>query len=352
MESYEEVLSESSRFSLSLSNPNDSTNLGKQVTIGSGSRKDNDDANSLAYESDGEDGVVWEDDVGEEEEKKLALGLIGRIWTKRTVNPNAFMSTIKNIWALKHGIKTSNIGKNKYLFQFHHWRDKRKVVEGQPWHFDHYAILLGELGEIEKPSEAVLFRLPIWVRFYDVPFKGRYNEGNAMILGNKVGEFLMHDKREMLGMEKSMRIRVLLDVRKPLKKLINLKMRGGFSNRISVKYESLSLFCFFCGRLAHGTKDCDDHHGEGSPVKIFNGGLKASPWRSVREQFEGEGDAGNSFCARNLFVAKPKSLPLSSPIKDKVDSVVKMLDKVDLSTHEKNDIVTWTCRGRWDRNTS
>lgn len=79
-------------------------------------------------------------------------------------------------------------------------------MEGQPWHFDHHAILLGELEEIEKPSEAVLFQLPIWVRFYDVSFKGRYNEGNAMILGNKVGDFLMHDKRKTLGMEKSMRI--------------------------------------------------------------------------------------------------------------------------------------------------
>lgn len=48
--------------------------------------------------------------MGEEEENKLALGLIGRIWTKRNVNPNAFMNIIKSIWALKYGLEISDIG--------------------------------------------------------------------------------------------------------------------------------------------------------------------------------------------------------------------------------------------------
>lgn len=53
-----------------------------------------------------------------------------------------------------------------------------------------------------------MFQLPVWARFYDVPLKGRHIGGNAMILGNKVGEYVMHDTRETLGLEKSMRVRV------------------------------------------------------------------------------------------------------------------------------------------------
>lgn len=63
-ELHKELLSDSSRTLLSLSNPNNSTYLGKQVTMESCSRKDNDDINLLVHESDGEDDVVWEDDVG------------------------------------------------------------------------------------------------------------------------------------------------------------------------------------------------------------------------------------------------------------------------------------------------
>lgn len=228
----------------------------------------------------------------------MALGLISKIWTERNVNPNAFMNTINSIWALKNGLEISSIGKNKFRFQFHHWRDNKKVLDGQPWHFNHYALLLGEIQELEKLSEAELFHLPIWVRFYDIPFKGRQNDGNALVLGNKVGEFLQHDKREMLGIEKSMRIRVLLDVRKPLKKVKNLKMRGGFSNRVAVKYENIPLFCFHSGRLGHGMRDCEEHHGEGTPTKNINGNLKASPWRPVRDLNDGDDGGEKSYCAR------------------------------------------------------
>jgi uncharacterized protein DUF4283 len=146
MASFKQVLSILSKDSHSLSNPIDKSFLGKEVIAESIPNMENGDLNPLHPDSEDEEEVVWEDDVGEEEEKRLALGLIGHIWTERTVNSNAFMNTIKSIWALKYGIEISNIGRNKYQFQFHHWKDKRKVLEGQPWHFDHYAFLLGEVG--------------------------------------------------------------------------------------------------------------------------------------------------------------------------------------------------------------
>lgn len=232
---------------------------------------------------------------------------------------------------MKFGLEISNIGKNKFQFQFHHWRDKRRVLEGQPWHFDHYALLLGELNELEKPSEAELCMLPVWARFYDVSFKERQNEGNVIILGNKVGEFLMHDKRETSGMEKSMRIRVLLDVTKPLKKHINLKMRGGFSNKVTVKYEKLPLFCFYCGRFGYGTKDCDEFHGDGSPIKNFNGGLKASPWRPIRDNDDDIEGSDKTCRARKLFIIQSDDRVSVSPLKGKVEAVVELLDHVDLN---------------------
>lgn len=117
--------------------------LEREVSRGSFSGQNNGDVVGHRSESEDEE-VVWADEVGEDEENQLALGMIGRIWTECNVNPNAFMNTIKGIWALKYGLEISNIGKNMFQFQFHHWRDKQKVIEGQPWHFDHYALLLGE----------------------------------------------------------------------------------------------------------------------------------------------------------------------------------------------------------------
>lgn len=141
----------------------------------------------------------------------------------------------------------------------------------------------------------------------------------------------------MLGMEKSMRIRVLLDVRKPLKKHINLKMRGGFSNRVTVKYEKLPFFCFHCERLGDGTKDCDEFHGEGSPIKNFNGSLKASPWQLIRDVEVGDTNEGKSCCARKLFVVKSNTLPQYSLIKNKIEAMVEQLGGVDTGIIDQGD---------------
>lgn len=67
-----------------------------------------------------EDAIEWKDEEGEDEDARLELGLVGKIWTKRIINANAFMNTIKNIWQPSHGISISSIGENTYVFQFHH----------------------------------------------------------------------------------------------------------------------------------------------------------------------------------------------------------------------------------------
>lgn len=101
------------------------------------------------------------EDGEEDEEARVELRVVGNIWTNRNVNTNAFMATIKNVWQPNHDIDISNIGKNTFVFQFYHWRDKQRVMEGQPWHFDNHAILLGDIDWNVKPSDMYLYELPI-----------------------------------------------------------------------------------------------------------------------------------------------------------------------------------------------
>ncbi|KAH9786019.1 reverse transcriptase domain-containing protein [Citrus sinensis] len=53
-----------------------------------------------------------------------------------------------------------------------------------------------------------------------------------------------------------MRIRVSLDVRKPLKRRMKLKKIGSEWIWIDFKYERLHVFCFICGLLGHTEKQC------------------------------------------------------------------------------------------------
>lgn len=134
--------------------------------------------------------MEWVDDVEDEEEACVALGLVGKIWTDRHINANAFMSTMKSVWKLKYGVDISSIGENAFVFQFHPWRDKQRVGEGQPWHFDKHAIILGDIEGNKKPSDMKLYELLMWVRVYNLPFKGRFNLMNIEAIGNKLGNYI------------------------------------------------------------------------------------------------------------------------------------------------------------------
>ena len=65
------------------------------------------------------------------------------------------------------------------------------------------------------------------------------------------------DENNLMGIWKTyMRIRVTIDVRKPLKRRMNLKKVGGDWLWIDLKYERLNIFCFICGLLGHTEKQC------------------------------------------------------------------------------------------------
>lgn len=52
--------------------------------------------------------------------------------------------------------------------------------------------------------------------------------------------------------------------------------------------EKPPLFCFYCGKVSHGVKDCDDFRDEEDPQLCYGGWLKASPWKHSRaKDFEG-----------------------------------------------------------------
>ncbi|TXG48581.1 hypothetical protein EZV62_024456 [Acer yangbiense] len=94
------------------------------------------------------------------------------------------------------------------------------------------------------------------------------------------------ESRECWG--KFMRVKVRIDILKPLKRWLRLKI-GKFDNvtMVGLKYEWLPELCFACGRVGHGIKECSDEEArkialEGSPTKLLevSKNSRGSPKRS------------------------------------------------------------------------
>ncbi|KAH1107595.1 hypothetical protein J1N35_011363 [Gossypium stocksii] len=133
--------------------------------------------------------------------------------------------------------------------------DMERVLKGSPWTFNNQLLMLYKLQRGEDPMRVPLIFSPFWVQIQDIPF-GFFSERLAVQLGNFIGGFVEYDG-PILGKEnrKFMRIRVQVDVRRPLTRKKQL-MFNGRCFYVRFKYELLSLFCFYYGRLGHSDSFC------------------------------------------------------------------------------------------------
>lgn len=86
-----------------------------------------------------------------------------------------------------------------------------------PWNFNHSIIILRELEPDENPKEVILTKTLFWVLIYNLPLNQR-TEVMARKLGNFLGTYKIWDEKEEHRLGNYFRIRIWIDVTKPLKR--------------------------------------------------------------------------------------------------------------------------------------
>lgn len=154
----------------------------------------------------------------EEEGNKYDLCVVGRFLTEKNVNVRAMKTKMADIWRPTMVINIKKIEQGTFLFQFYHKEDMFWVLRGGPWSFDGAMLVLAEVSKDEEPIEVPLWHLNMWMQIFDLPM-GFMSEEVGKQLGIFFGEFLEYDHKNNTSIwRKCMRIKVRLDVRKPLKR--------------------------------------------------------------------------------------------------------------------------------------
>ncbi|TXG73661.1 hypothetical protein EZV62_002240 [Acer yangbiense] len=198
--------------------------------------------------------------------------LVGKVLAEKKVNRDAFKGLIEQIWNPFGHVEIELVGDNIFMFYFINSEDRNKVWHRGPWHFGNSLIVL------EKPA----------------------------------------------GTWKFIRVNVRIDISKPLKRWLKLKLgKTEEVTRVNLKYERLPEFCFTCGRIGHGIKGCMDEEArktalEGSPNK-FGSWLKATI--SDRSKLRGNVQAYGSSSDRTR-ISKFEQPAQTAPIK--LDQVVNL----------------------------
>lgn len=200
----------------------------------------------LSIDEEDEGGIIVEDAVTEQDKDSFVL--IGRFLTERNINFKAMQNVLSTVWRPNEGVEIYDIGEMRYSFVFYHPMDVQKVVDSGPWAFEQGMLVYKQLAWGKDPKVIPLKEVEIWIQVYDIP-KGLVSENILKGIANYIGEYVKTDPTNLNGLWKAYyRIRVRIDVCKPLKRRMKIKREGGDWSWINFKYERLSTFCFVCGK--------------------------------------------------------------------------------------------------------
>ncbi|KAL0352102.1 UNVERIFIED_CONTAM: hypothetical protein Scaly_1598900 [Sesamum calycinum] len=140
----------------------------------------------------------------------------------------------------------------EWLFQ---WQNMR-TLEGRPWTFDKNLLIINPIQQDSNPTEICLDWCPFTVFVHDLPLS-QHTRAMAKHIGNKIGIFLDIELPENgLVWSSTLKLRVSLDVSKPLKSALRLFSAQGIEKLVTLTYNRLPNFCYLCGCLGHIAKFC------------------------------------------------------------------------------------------------
>ena len=267
--------------------------------------------------------VLWQKlRVTEEEERSVSLGrdctkaakergkncLVMKVLSRRGVMLDALRKNFRMLWKPNKSMGISVIGDEMFLVEFEDDRDKRRVLEMRPWHYEKQLVLLQEFDGKRDPKDIVLRWSPFWVQIYNLPLNHRTRE-TGMAIGASLGEVLEVDVADS-GVQWGicLRVRVSLDVSRKLIRGKRILGEEGEDWWVRFKYERLPNFCYRCGLLEHDLKDCTQENG--ADANGNRGELQYGAW--MRGEPARKGVWESSSPKRNERMSMRGSLPEES----------------------------------------
>ncbi|XP_019184789.1 PREDICTED: uncharacterized protein LOC109179748 [Ipomoea nil] len=228
-------------------------------------------------------GIELEAEDVVENSECLKFAAVERLLTDQPKKFQIMRDTLAGAWRPGKGVTIKELPLNLMLFQFYHEFDLMRVLEDGPWVFEQNLVLIKRVEENQSLLDVELNVAEFWVQVHNLPL-GFMSARVAEAVGNHIGCFVKADQRNFDGPWKTfMRVRVALNVGKPLKRKMKIKKPRGEWYWVEFKYERLPTFFFECGVLGHSERFCGKHFEVGGAVgeKLYGAWLRAPGHRST-----------------------------------------------------------------------
>ncbi|KAL4363982.1 hypothetical protein GQ457_04G020320 [Hibiscus cannabinus] len=186
----------------------------------------------------------------------FACSLVGKVVSPPTVDGGRLIRQFRSIWKDDKILTISEINPNFFLISFASPENRANVLKRGPWDFQKYWFALEQADPNQTIHDYSFLHMCIWVRIHNIPLS-LMTAALARVLGASIGKVIMTDSRlEDGNMGEFMRVRVLIDTSKPLRRCVVLSRPDAKASMCPLQYERLPLFCHGCGLIGHLVLAC------------------------------------------------------------------------------------------------
>lgn len=132
--------------------------------------------------------------------------------------------------------------------------DLELIMAGRPRLFRRQVVLFDRLLEPIERRKVRLVRSPFWVNIDPCP-----PDSDKKDLAHAVGSTFGGLQCSKI-LDDFCRLKVMVDVTRPLRRGVFVSMEDQGKVWLAFKYENLPIFCFNCGIMGLGVRDCDKQH--------------------------------------------------------------------------------------------
>ncbi|KAL4311334.1 hypothetical protein GQ457_01G007380 [Hibiscus cannabinus] len=196
-----------------------------------------------------------ESEAGELDGRRLAL--VGKIIADKPLSKGGVQGVFRRVWGEWRDFTITELSENTYLFTFKEARAAEQILEEGPWSVMGYCICLHRWQPGLTLEELDFLQVAYWVQVHGLSLD-QMSPKNAKKVGDQIGRVLeIEDPISSHGIRRGFfRIRVLIDVSKPLPSGFWASRAGKSNIWVSFKYEHLADFCYKCGCIGHVEAHC------------------------------------------------------------------------------------------------
>ncbi|KAE9461554.1 hypothetical protein C3L33_06540, partial [Rhododendron williamsianum] len=219
--------------------------------------------------------IISLDESFEECPQSAQFVLVGKILSSKILNKIGVQKVIEKAWRTEEEFSISAWKDNIYAFGFKNDDDLCRIISKGPWSVMGSLLILRKWDQSKTFSDLDFSFSPFWIQIHGLPL-GFLNPKAGMEIAKSLGEVItVEEPGERGKLANFLRVRIWVDITKPLKKGFFLRRAKEEDIWISFKYERLSDFCYGCGIVGHSVNDCKEKSSLVAKKWSFDGSLRA-----------------------------------------------------------------------------